>query len=347
MKKKKRAGKRSALLLLLLVAVPLYIAADYYMTFRADNVGKSNIILIEEGESYDTLIHRILSCGAIIHEKSFLKAAKKREFSGHFESGRYLLEPGMSNQSIIRTICNKWETPVNLTFRGYIKTTERIAGFLGKEFEADSAEFAEVLLDKNFRDSLGFTRESMIGLFIPDTYQIYWSDRPKNIILRFKKEYDKFWEGERDRLAHSIGLTRNEVMTLASIVAEETNNTSEMPKIAGVYMNRLKKKMPLQACPTIKYAHLESEPNLTRILYKHLKIESDYNTYKNRGLPPGPITVPPVSAIEAVLHYERSGYLYFCAKPQFDGTHNFATTLSEHNKNSKAYSKAFEEKFGS
>ena len=193
-------------------------------------------------------------------------------------------------------------------------------------------------------DSLGFRPETFIGMFIPNTYEFYWTSSPESVIKRFKKEYDTFWSGERDRLAKEIGLDRNEVMTLASIVIGETNNAGEMPKIAGVYMNRLHRGMRLQACPTIIYAHLETEPGITRLLHRHLQIDSPYNTYRIKGLPPGPIAIPTVAAIDAVLNYEKSNYLYFCAKPEFDGTHNFASTYSQHKANSRAYNKAFRER---
>ena len=250
----------------------------------------------------------------------------------------------MSNQYIIRMIANGWQTPAKVTLRGYIKTLDRLAAFLGRNFEADSAAFATVLKDTAMIDSLGFRPETFIGMFIPNTYEFYWTSSPRNVVMRFKKEYETFWSGERDRLAREIGLDRNEVMTLASIVIGETNNAGEMPKIAGVYMNRLHRGMRLQACPTVIYAHLDTEPGLRRLLHRHLQIDSPYNTYRIKGLPPGPIAIPTVTAIDAVLNYEKSSYLYFCAKPEFDGTHNFATTYSQHKANSRAYNKAYRER---
>ena len=218
----------------------------------------------------------------------------------------------MSNQYIIRMIANGWQTPAKVTLRGYIKTIDRLAAFLGRNFEADSAAFATALKDTAMIDSLGFRPETFIGMFIPNTYEFYWTSSPESVIKRFKKEYDTFWNGRRDRLAKEIGLDRNEVMTLASIVIGETNNAGEMPKIAGVYMNRLHRGMRLQACPTVIYAHLDTEPGLRRLLHRHLQIDSPYNTYRIKGLPPGPIAIPTVTAIDAVLNYEKSNYLYFC-----------------------------------
>ena len=229
-------------------------------------------------------------------------------------------------------IANGWESPAKVTLRGYIKTLEGLAAFLGRNFEADSADFADVLLNQDIIDSLGFKPETFIGMFIPNTYEFYWTASPRSVVGRFHKEYEAFWNGERDRLAKDMGMSRNEVMTLASIVIGETNNTGEMPLIAGVYINRLKRGMRLQACPTVIYAHLKTEPGLRRILNRHLQIDSPYNTYRIKGLPPGPIAIPTVSAIDAVLHYTKSDYLYFCAKPSFDGTHNFC--ISAQNRHS-------------
>ena len=173
-------------------------------------------------------------------------------------------------------------------------------------------------------------------MFIPDTYEFYWTVSPQDFVHRMKREYDRFWTPERDARRQRSGLSRLEVMTLASIVYEETRKTDEMPRIAGVYINRLRRGIPLQADPTVKYAMQDFA--LRRILYKHLKYPSPYNTYVNKGLPPSPICMPGKNAIEAVLDFEKHDYIFFCARPTFDGYHNFARTLSEHNRNARAYS---------
>lgn len=320
------------------------IGLNWYITFKKPNTAGEGVILIYRNSGYGAVEDSICASGTIKNLKSFRRAAGRRNLAEHFEPGRYVIEPGMSNQNIIRMIANGWQTPAKITLRGYIKTIDRLAAFLGRNFEADSAAFATVLKDTAMIDSLGFRPETFIGMFIPNTYEFYWTSSPRSVVKRFKKECDAFWNGERDRLAREIGLDRNEVMTLASIVIGETNNAGEMPKIAGVYMNRLHRGMRLQACPTVIYAHLETEPGLRRLLNRHLQIDSPYNTYRIKGLPPGPIAIPTVTAIDAVLNYEKSGYLYFCAKPEFDGTHNFATTYSQHKANSRAYNKAYRER---
>ena len=334
---------RKTLIITAAAAAAAVIAAfglSLYITYKKPNTVKEGVILIYRDADYQDVEDSLKASGTIKNLKSFGRAARKRNLAAHFEPGRYVISPGMSNQYIIRMIANGWQTPA----RGYIKTLDRLAAFLGRNFEADSAAFATVLKDTAMIDSLGFRPETFIGMFIPNTYEFYWTSSPRNVVMRFKKEYETFWSGERDRLAREIGLDRNEVMTLASIVIGETNNAGEMPKIAGVYMNRLHRGMRLQACPTVIYAHLDTEPGLRRLLHRHLQIDSPYNTYRIKGLPPGPIAIPTVTAIDAVLNYEKSSYLYFCAKPEFDGTHNFATTYSQHKANSRAYNKAYRER---
>ena len=338
---------RKTLIITAAAAAAAVIAAfglSLYITYKKPNTVKEGVILIYRDADYQDVEDSLKASGTIKNLKSFGRAARKRNLAAHFEPGRYVISPGMSNQYIIRMIANGWQTPAKVTLRGYIKTLDRLAAFLGRNFEADSAAFATVLKDTAMIDSLGFLPETFIGMFIPNTYEFYWTSSPRNVVMRFKKEYETFWSGERDRLAREIGLDRNEVMTLASIVIGETNNAGEMPKIAGVYMNRLHRGMRLQACPTVIYAHLDTEPGLRQLLHRHLQIDSPYNTYRIKGLPPGPIAIPTVTAIDAVLNYEKSSYLYFCAKPEFDGTHNFATTYSQHKANSRAYNKAYRER---
>ncbi|MBR2947336.1 MAG: endolytic transglycosylase MltG [Bacteroidales bacterium] len=320
--------------------IGIILASDYYNTYKRDNIGKETVILIYKDYNYDSLINAIKESGALLNFKRFEKAAKKSEFEKHFEPGRYILKPGMGNRQIIRTISNGWQEPLRFTLRSHIRTISRLSSFLGENFEADSAQFSQALLNDTIYKKLGFKKETVISMFIPNTYEIYWTISPENFIERMYKEYNNFWTPSRVEKAQSLKMTKDEIMTLASIVNEETNNTGEMPKIAGVYINRLKRGMPLQACPTVIYAHLDTEPGIKRVLKRHLRIDSPYNTYKNKGLPPGPITIPTIKAIDAVLNYEKSNYLYFCAKPEFDGTHNFATTYTKHQQHSRAYQKA-------
>lgn len=340
-----KVGSKQILIFFLVVIVVGIGSAfcTYFFRYKYPNVAQESVIKIYSDYTYQQFMDTVKASGAIRNWKSFNKASEKRKLEQYFEHGRYVLKVGMSNQAIIRMIANGWETPVKMTFRGYTRRLDNLAFAFSKWFEADSSSFSDALTDSLLIDSLGFTRETFIGMFIPNTYEVYWTVSPKKLILRFKSEYDKFWNEERLAKAKAMNFTPIQVITLASIVAEETNTVSEWSKIAGVYMNRIRKGIPLQACPTVKYVVIEDEPDLRRILNKHLNVNSPYNTYKHRGLPPGPITVAPTAVIDAVLNYEKNDYLYFCAKPEFDGTHNFSTSYSQHKKYSGEYNKAFKE----
>ncbi len=326
-----------------IVGYGLGFGVSYWMKYKKSNVKNEVVVKVYRDYSYVEFMDSLKAEDALKSWKWFEKAAESRKLEKYVKPGRYELKKGMSNQEIIRMFANGWQSPMKMTFRGYVRKLDNLAYALSRWFEADSASFATVLNDKALIDSLGFRPETFIGMFIPNTYEFYWTTSPKNVVLRFKKEYDRFWNEDRLAKAKAMKFTPIQVSTLASIVAEETNTPGEWPKIAGVYMNRLKKGMPLQACPTVKYVFIESEPGMTRILNRHLRVNSPYNTYKNKGLPPGPITIAPSAVLDAVLNYEKTDYLYFCAKPELDGTHNFAKTYSQHMKHSAAYNKAYKE----
>ena len=229
------------------------------------------------------------------------------------------------------------QAPVNLVI-GEARTLPQLAGRLSKQIMADSTVLLLALRNSELKAKYGYKRDSIIAMFVPNTYQVYWTITPEQLLERMNREYKAFWNKDREAKLATTKLTKYQAMTLASIVYEETKNRGEMPKIAGVYINRLRKKMPLQACPTVKYAM--GDFTLTRILHRHLRYDSPFNTYRNAGLPPAPICIPSIAAIDAVLNYDKNNYLYFCAKPEFDGTHNFARTLREHNANSRKYNEA-------
>ena len=244
----------------------------------------------------------------------------------------------MGNKALVRMFSKGWQQPVRLVIPGYYRNLDRFADFLGEQLEAGSDAFRTAFNDPASAARLGFDPQNLIGMFIPNTYEVWWTVTPQEFLDRMHTEYEKFWAGTRDEKAAAIGLSRQEVSTLASIVIEETKYEPEMPRIAGVYMNRLHQDILLQADPTVIFA--VGEPGIKRVLNRHLEIDSPYNTYKYTGLPPGPITMPPVAAIDAVLNYERHDYLYFCANDSFDGRHAFAKTLSAHNENARRYQQA-------
>lgn len=267
--------------------------------------------------------------------KSFAKVAQRHSLETNFKPGRYILTPDKTNKDVARMLRMGWETPMMLTLSGNIRGLEKLSGILGKRLAADSAAFmAHFAKDSTFVQN-GFKKETFMAMFLPNTYEVYWTITPEKFVERMKKEYDKFWNQERLEKAKGIGLTPVEVSILASIVCEETNHTPEMPRVAGVYMNRLKRGIKLDADPTVKFAL--NDPSIKRILLRHLKVDSPYNTYLYAGLPPGPITIPSTRGIDAVLGYENHDYLYFCASAKMDGTHKFARTLGEHNRNAREY----------
>ena len=336
--------KKSRILLwtlVVLIAVGVLAALNFYGTFYHNNVksaDKPQEVRIYRNFTYDQMIDAVLASGAIDTQTTFLRAAKFMKLQDSFRPGLYRFKKGVGNKALVRTLQKGWQQPVRLVIPGYYRSLDRFADFLGEQLEATPEAFLATLTDPAVASRYGFTPETFIGMFIPNTYEVWWTVTPEEFVERMHTEYDKFWSGDRDAKALAIGLTRQEVSTLASIVIEETKYEPEMPRVAGVYMNRLHKDMLLQADPTVLFA--VGEPGLKRVLNRHLETDSPYNTYKYAGLPPGPITMPPVAAIDAVLNYERHDYLYFCAKDNFDGTHAFAKTLSAHNENARRYQRA-------
>lgn len=337
--------KITKIVLLTLLALTLALgvfALNYYNSFMKENIkGEGSELKIYNSYTYPQVVEALKASGALVSDKSFEKAAKSMGLETTFKPGFYKLKKGMNNKAIVRTLAKGWQTPVNLIFPSHIRDMERLAAILGERLEADSTLFYNVLTDSNLVESYNFTKESFPSMFIPNTYQVYWTITPYELMERLKKEYDKFWNSARIAKAEEIGLTPEEVSTLAAIVQEESQYAPEQPTIAGVYLNRLKKGMLLQADPTVVFAVTRKEGERPkRVLYKHLEIDSPYNTYKYEGLPPGPITIPTIGAIDAVLNYEKHNYLYFCAKETMDGTHNFASSLAAHNKNARQYQRA-------
>lgn len=269
------------------------------------------------------------------YRAAFRLYARRLDLEHTFKPGHYVLRPGMNVVEVARMLKLGLQTPVRISVNN-VRTSAQLARKLARQIDADSASMMRALTSKELAAEVGFDSLTLFSMFIPDTYEVWWTITPEDFVRRMKREYDRFWTGERDARRARSGLSRLGVMTLASIVYEETRKTDEMPRIAGVYVNRLRRGIPLQADPTIKYAMQDF--GLRRILYRHLKYPSPYNTYINKGLPPSPICMPGKNAIDAVLNFEEHDYLYFCARPTFDGYHNFACTLREHNANARAYS---------
>jgi len=238
---------------------------------------------------------------------------------------------------MVKMLISAIQVPVKVTFNN-VRTPEQLAGKISHQIEADSLSILGYFMNPETPAKYGFKKETLISMFLPNTYEFYWNTNAEGFFDKMKKFHDQFWTEERKSKANVINLTPEEVSTLASIIDEETIKKDERPRIAGVYINRLKKHMPLQADPTIKFAL--GDFTIRRLWTKHLEVKSPYNTYKNLGLPPGPINCSSISSIDAVLNFENHQYLYFCAKDDFSGYHVFAKTLMEHNRNASAYQMA-------
>lgn len=302
--------------------------------FYGNAVKTGRELFVSSRADYGELVDSLLP--ELKHRRAFDVYARRINLAETFKPGHYLLEPGMSVIRVARMLKLGMQTPVRVTINN-VRIPAQLAQKLAGQIDADSAAIMRALTSPEVARKAGFDSLTLFSMFIPNTYEFYWTVTPEEFVERMKREYDRFWTPQRDSLRSRSGLSRFEVMTLASIVYEETRKTDEMPRVAGVYVNRLKKGIPLQADPTIKYAMQDF--GLRRILYKHLKYDSPYNTYLNKGLPPSPICMPGINAIDAVLNYENHDYIFFCARDTFDGYHNFAKTLREHNANARAYSK--------
>lgn len=271
--------------------------------------------------------------------EKFDALAKQKKYISNIKAGRYLIKKGMNNNDIINSIRSK-NLPLNIAFNNQ-PDLKSLAGRISMQIEADSLKLYEVMNDEQFLADNSFTKTNMLGMYIPNSYEFFWNTSAIDFRDRMLKEYKRFWNDSRKAKAKALGLTENEVMTLASIVHEESKQAEEQPRIAGVYLNRLRIGMPLQADPTLKFAayQLPEYKNtvIKRVLNIHKDINSPYNTYKYAGLPPGLIAMPDITAIDAVLNPETHTYLYFAADAKKIGYHKFAKTLSQHNANAQEY----------
>lgn len=265
--------------------------------------------------------------------------AKQKKYTTNIKPGRYIIEKGMNNNDIINAIRSK-NMPVKVSFNNQANLAH-LAGRISTQIEADSTGLLKMMTDTIFLDENNFTQNMALGMYIPNSYELFWNTSSEEFRSKMLKEYHRFWNENRKSKAEALSLTPQKVMTLASIVHEESKKPDEQPRIAGVYLNRLKIGMPLQADPTLKFAayQLPEYKNtvIRRVLNVHKTIDSPYNTYIYAGLPPGLITMPDISAIDAVLNSEKHNYYYFAADAKRLGYHKFAKTLAQHNKNAKEY----------
>lgn len=318
----------------LIGAVTGFFFGRWYNDNRRPNFTEKYVLFVRPETSVQTVIDSLVSGAGVQRPRSLERCFEEENLAACMKPGRYVIEPSFTSIYVARMLTHGWQTPGNMTLSGTIRTKARLAQKIAAQMMADSASIAQALDSAEFLQPYGFTPENVFAMILPDTYQMYWTASVREIFDRLKKEYDTFWTPERLDKAKAQKLNQMQVSVLASIVSGETLKSFEYPRIAGVYLNRYRKGMRLQADPTVAFC-FNYEPD--RILKKHLKVDSPYNTYKYAGLPPAPINVPPKACLEAVLSPENHKYLYFCASPDFDGTHRFAVTYSEHQKNARAF----------
>ena len=324
MKKK----KRNILLSILIGAFLLCAVAGgtfyYYLFAPQFHPPKTVYIYVDRDDTADSIYHKIKEFGHVNKFTGFQWMAKYKDFDQNIHTGRYAIRPNDNVYHVYSRFSRGYQEPMNLTI-GSVRTLDRLARSIGKQLMIDSAEIASQLFDSTFQAQMGYTTITLPSFFIPETYQVYWDMSVDDFFKRMKNEHERFWNKERLAQATAIGMTPEEVSTLASIVEEETNNNEEKPIVAGLYINRLHQDMPLQADPTIKFALQDF--GLRRITNENLKVDSPYNTYLYKGLPPAPIANPGLDSIKAALEPEKTNYFYYALGD--DNTHSFFRTLDE------------------
>lgn len=331
--------RNKKVLIIPIILILMIVAAIFGWSYIRDNKmgnfeGKVNLYVYPK-MGVDDVIKEIKKNTTIKSESALKAVFKRMQVQDFIKPGYYVVTPSTSSVALARMLNNGWQSEVNLVLSGTMRLKGELARKISNQLMLSQEEVRSAFDDRSLLAEYGFTPETLFALFIPDTYKCYWTASMKDVFDILKRSYDAFWTPDNVSKAKALGLSPMEVSILASIVQGESNYEPEQPKIAGVYLNRLDKDMLLQADPTVAFCF---DYSMNRVLNKHLRFDSPYNTYKNKGLPPGPICVPGKSCLEAVLNPDRKdGYLYFCANPDFSGTHVFAVDLAGHNANAKAF----------
>lgn len=335
-----RVVRGSMLLVFTGLVVMVLVVFKFYGRIYEPNVlldADHAIFYIPTGADFEFVIDGLEAEGIIGNRTSFRWVSLKKGYPDAVKPGRYKIGDGLSNNELVNMLRSGRQDPVMVVFNN-IRTLDQLAGKVSDYLEPDSADFARYFRTDSLPGHYGLEKATFSSMFIPNTYEFFWTATAQEFTTRMGVEYERFWEGSRDRKAGNLGMTREEVTTLASIVDEETLFDEENSRVAGLYLNRLERGIPLQADPTLKFAL--GDFGLKRILNTDKAIESPYNTYKYKGLPPGPISIPSVAAIDGVLEHEDHNYLYMCARADFSGYHAFASTLQQHNRNAREYQRA-------
>ncbi len=325
------------LIIVLLVIIGSFLTYNFYNKIYAPNTSREGYLYIPTNSNIDhveDLLRPFLK-----RVKPFVWVADLKNYPNTIKPGKYHISKGLSNNDLVDLLRSGNQIIVKLSFNNQ-DNLEKLAGRIAKQIEADSTDLLTSMADNSFINKSGFDQNTAIGMYVPNTYDFYWNTSPEEFRKRMLKEYSDFWNSTRLEKAKKQGLSKNEVITLASIVQKETALAEERPIVAQLYLNRLHHKWPLQADPTIVFAlkqQAKKDIIIKRVLTKDLNIDSPFNTYKNSGLPPGPIAMPDISSIEAVLNPANHNYYYMCASSTSFGKHEFANTLAQHNRNAKKY----------
>lgn len=342
-----RRISRALTKMLILAGVLVMIAGTlvfyYYLRITKPVINldgkKGCYFYIYTGSSFLDVKDSLVKKGYLTDPDAFEWLAQRKNYPQRIKPGRYRLVNGMRNNVLVNLLRSGNQEPVRLIIQN-VNTNAELAGKIGRRIETDSLQLSKLFNDRAYLSEFGISPLTLFTLFIPDTYEFYWNTSGDQLFKRMQKEYIRFWTPQRRHLADSLNLSAAQVVTLASIVEKETNKNSEKHIIAGVYLNRLRLQIPLQADPTVVFAW--NDYRIRRVLKVHTLIKSPYNTYLKPGLPPGPICMPSVASVDAVLHAGHHPYLYFCAREDLSGYHNFAATLEEHNRNARKYQKSLD-----
>lgn len=333
-------NKKKIILIILAVVLVIAIGIGGYtyklFTTSFDNE-KTVYVYVDENKDYNRLMKQLETEAGLRNKGDFNRIASMLSYPEAMKTGRFAIEPGMTYLNFIRHLRSGHQSPVRLTFNN-VRLKADLAKRLSEQLMFSNEDLMAVLNDEKKCEELGFNTNTIVVMFIPNTYEFYWNTSVDQFVDRMNKEYKKFWNADRLAKAERLGLTPIEVSTLASIVEEECTYSDEYSTVAGLYLNRLKIGQKLQADPTVKFA--VGDFSLRRILYAHLEVESPYNTYKYAGLPPSPIRIPSIKGLDSVLNYKEHNYYYMCAKEDFSGRHNFAATHAEHERNAARYRNA-------
>ncbi|MBV8389765.1 MAG: endolytic transglycosylase MltG [Mucilaginibacter sp.] len=327
--------------IVIIIALGLTGLFYYSKYFSANVTDKQEYLYIHTGAVYQDVYKTIQDEGIVKDTATFNWAAKNMKYTTRVKPGRYHLTNGMSNRRLINMLASGTQEPVTLNFHN-LRLKEEFAGFVSKKIEPDSTSIIRLLDSGDFVKQYGFTTDNVYAMFIPNTYQLYWNNTPEKFFKRMYANYEKFWTPERKQKADAIGLSPIQVSILASITDAEALHDDEMPTIAGLYLNRLKKGMKLESDPTVIFA--KHDFTIKRVLNRDLSFDSPYNTYLHTGLPPGPVMMPSVNALNSVLDYKKTDYIYMCAKSDFSGYHAFATNVADHLVNAHKFQQALNER---